>query len=100
MTANTIFDRGFDDQSGGHHHGRDASFVEQGKIELSAPAAITGRTSSKTAKKLVTIRELMTHYSGLPPDLELKPAWTGYDTAMQMIVGYQARCAAGHALHL
>ncbi len=31
----------------------------------------------------------MTHYSGLPPDLELKPAWTGYDTAMRMIVAAQ-----------
>jgi len=60
--------------------------VEQGKIVLSAPASDYWPEFKQNGKELVTIRELMTHYSGLPPDLELKPAWTGYDTAMQMIV--------------
>jgi uncharacterized protein YbbC (DUF1343 family)/CubicO group peptidase (beta-lactamase class C family) len=60
--------------------------VEQGKIELSAPVSDYWPEFKQNGKELVTIRELMTHYSGLPPDLELKPAWTGYDTAMQMIV--------------
>jgi uncharacterized protein YbbC (DUF1343 family)/CubicO group peptidase (beta-lactamase class C family) len=60
--------------------------VEQGKIELSAPASDYWPEFKQNGKELVTIRELMTHYSGLPPDLELKPAWTGYDTAMKMIV--------------
>jgi uncharacterized protein YbbC (DUF1343 family)/CubicO group peptidase (beta-lactamase class C family) len=60
--------------------------VEQGKIELSAPVSDYWPEFKQNGKDLVTIRELMTHYSGLPPDLELKPAWTGYDTAMQMIV--------------
>ncbi|HVW10709.1 MAG TPA: exo-beta-N-acetylmuramidase NamZ domain-containing protein [Bryobacteraceae bacterium] len=30
----------------------------------------------------ITIRDLMTHYSGLRPDLELKPAWSGYETGI------------------
>jgi uncharacterized protein YbbC (DUF1343 family)/CubicO group peptidase (beta-lactamase class C family) len=60
--------------------------VEQGKIVLSAPVSDYWPEFKQNGKELVTIRELMTHYSGLPPDLELKPAWTGYDTAMQMIV--------------
>jgi uncharacterized protein YbbC (DUF1343 family)/CubicO group peptidase (beta-lactamase class C family) len=60
--------------------------VEQGKIVLSAPVSEYWPEFKQNGKELVTIRELMTHYSGLPPDLELKPAWTGYDTAMQMIV--------------
>ena len=60
--------------------------VEQGKIELSAPVSDYWPEFKQNGKELVTIRELMTHYSGLPPDLELKPAWTGYDTAMKMIV--------------
>jgi uncharacterized protein YbbC (DUF1343 family)/CubicO group peptidase (beta-lactamase class C family) len=63
--------------------------VEQGKIELSAPVSDYWPEFKQNGKELVTIRELMTHYSGLPPDLELKPAWTGYDTAMQMIVAAQ-----------
>ncbi|MFZ0962815.1 MAG: exo-beta-N-acetylmuramidase NamZ domain-containing protein [Terriglobia bacterium] len=60
--------------------------VEQGKIELSAPVSDYWPEFKENGKDLVTIRELMTHYSGLPPDLELKPEWTGYDTAMRMIV--------------
>ena len=60
--------------------------VEQGKIVLSAPVSDYWPEFKQNGKELVTIRELMTHYSGLPPDLPLKPAWTGYDTAMQMIV--------------
>jgi uncharacterized protein YbbC (DUF1343 family)/CubicO group peptidase (beta-lactamase class C family) len=63
--------------------------VEQGKIVLSAPASDYWPEFKQNGKELVTIRELMTHYSGLPPDLQLKPAWTGYDTAMQMIVAAQ-----------
>jgi uncharacterized protein YbbC (DUF1343 family)/CubicO group peptidase (beta-lactamase class C family) len=30
----------------------------------------------------ITIRDLMTHYSGLRPDLDLEPAWSGYDTGI------------------
>jgi uncharacterized protein YbbC (DUF1343 family)/CubicO group peptidase (beta-lactamase class C family) len=30
----------------------------------------------------ITIRDLMTHYSGLRPDLDLDPPWTGYDTGI------------------
>jgi len=60
--------------------------VEQGKIVLSAPVSDYWPEFQQNGKELVTIRELMTHYSGLPPDLELEPAWKGYDTAMRMIV--------------
>ena len=30
----------------------------------------------------ITIRNLMTHFSGLRPDLDLKPAWSGYETGI------------------
>ncbi len=30
----------------------------------------------------ITLRDLMTHFSGLPPDLDLTPAWSGYDTGI------------------
>ena len=69
--------------------------VEQGKIVLSAPVSDYWPEFKQNGKELVTIRELMTHYSGLPPDLELKPAWTGYDTAMQMIVAAQLNVPPG-----
>jgi len=69
--------------------------VEQGKIELGAPVSDYWPEFKQNGKELVTIRELMTHYSGLPPDLELKPAWTGYDTAMKMIVASKLNVPAG-----
>src|SRR5580704_3697475 len=30
----------------------------------------------------ITIRDLMTHYSGLRPDLDIDPVWSGYDTGI------------------
>ena len=32
----------------------------------------------------ITIRDLLTHFSGLRPDLPLTPHWTGYDTGIKM----------------
>ena len=60
--------------------------VEQGKIVLSAPVADYWPEFKANGKDDITVRELMTHYSGLPPDLGLKPDWSGYETAMKMIV--------------
>ncbi|MHB1022381.1 MAG: sodium:solute symporter family transporter [Acidobacteriaceae bacterium] len=34
-------------------------------------------------KKDVTIRDLMTHYSGLPPDVDLKDEWSGKEEGMR-----------------
>ena len=69
--------------------------MEQGKIVLSAPVSDYWPEFKQNGKELVTIRELMTHYSGLPPDLALKPAWTGYDTAMKMIVATKLNVPPG-----
>src|SRR5580700_1145255 len=35
-------------------------------------------------KSEITIRNLFTHFSGLPPDLALKPPWSGYQTGIHM----------------
>src|SRR5690242_15767871 len=32
----------------------------------------------------ITIRNLLTHFSGLRPDLDLKPAWSGYQTGIRL----------------
>ncbi len=60
--------------------------VEHGKMRLEDPVAAYWPDFASNGKDLITVRELMTHFSGLPPDLALKPEWTGYDTAMRMIV--------------
>jgi uncharacterized protein YbbC (DUF1343 family)/CubicO group peptidase (beta-lactamase class C family) len=59
--------------------------LEQGKLRLEDPVATYWPEFGVHGKEEITVRELMTHYSGLPPDLELQPPWSGYDTAMKMI---------------
>ncbi len=48
----------------------------------------------------ITIRNLMTHFSGLPPDLPLDQPWSGYQTALQMAYYHQARRPSRRALRL
>jgi uncharacterized protein YbbC (DUF1343 family)/CubicO group peptidase (beta-lactamase class C family) len=58
--------------------------VEQGKVRLADAAAKYIPEFAKNGKDRVTIRDLMTHMSGLPPDLSLKNPWTGADTAIAL----------------
>lgn len=59
---------------------------ERGKIRLEDRVTDYWPEFGTNGKGEITIRELMTHYSGLPPDLDLKLEWSGYDKAIQMIV--------------
>lgn len=59
---------------------------QEGKIRLDDPVADYWPTFGENGKENVTVRELLTHYSGLPPDLPLAQPWSGYDTAMKLIV--------------
>lgn len=59
--------------------------VEEGKLRLEDPVTAYWPEFGLNGKSEITIRELMTHYSGLPPDLQLDPPWSGYGVAMKMI---------------
>ena len=48
---------------------------EQGKLDLDAPVARYLPDFAANGKDKITIRELMTHYSGLPEDVNLKDDW-------------------------
>jgi uncharacterized protein YbbC (DUF1343 family) len=54
---------------------------EQGKIRLTAPVTAY-LPEFQGGNSGVTVRDLMTHYSGLPPDLVLDPPWSGYETGI------------------
>jgi uncharacterized protein YbbC (DUF1343 family)/CubicO group peptidase (beta-lactamase class C family) len=54
---------------------------EQGKIRLDDPVT-KYLPEFQEGHSPITIRNLMTHFSGLRPDLDLKPAWSGYDTGI------------------
>jgi uncharacterized protein YbbC (DUF1343 family)/CubicO group peptidase (beta-lactamase class C family) len=58
--------------------------VEDGKIRLTDPVATFIPEFGKKGKDRVTIRDLMTHMSGLRPDLDLTDAWSGHDTAIAL----------------
>lgn len=58
--------------------------IEAGRVRLNDPVSAYLPEFSQNGKGQVTVRELMTHYSGLAPDLDLKEPWTGRDTAFKM----------------
>jgi len=55
---------------------------EQGQIRLNDPVT-KYLPEFQGGHSDITIRNLMTHFSGLRPDLDLKPAWNGYETGIQ-----------------
>jgi uncharacterized protein YbbC (DUF1343 family)/CubicO group peptidase (beta-lactamase class C family) len=58
--------------------------VEEGKIRLNDPVSAYLPEFAKNGKDGITIRELLTHFSGLKEDLDLKASWKGRDTAYRM----------------
>lgn len=58
--------------------------VEQEKIKLSDTAQKFIPEFRDNGKEKITIRQLLTHTSGLRPDIGTRPAWSGYDTAIKM----------------
>jgi len=58
--------------------------VESGRIRLTDPVATYIPEFAKYGKDRVTIRDLMTHVSGLRPDVDLGDPWTGYDAAIKL----------------
>jgi CubicO group peptidase (beta-lactamase class C family) len=60
--------------------------AEDGKLQLDAPVARYWPAFQARGKGRITVRQLLTHYSGLRPDLRLKHTWSGYRKAMKMII--------------
>ncbi|HXW69556.1 MAG TPA: exo-beta-N-acetylmuramidase NamZ domain-containing protein [Dissulfurispiraceae bacterium] len=69
--------------------------AEKGKVRLDSRVAGYWPAFGTKGKKEITIRQLLTHYSGLRPDLDLKKGWSGYKTAMHMIVREKPVCPPG-----
>jgi uncharacterized protein YbbC (DUF1343 family)/CubicO group peptidase (beta-lactamase class C family) len=58
--------------------------AERGEIRMNEPVAKYLPEFSQNGKDDVTVRELLTHHSGLPKDLDLKEIWQGRATALRM----------------
>jgi len=70
--------------------------IERGKIEIDAPVSRYIPEFRGGWRDEITIRHLLTHTSGLRPDLDLTPAWTGYDTAIRMAIAEEPRQRPGY----
>src|SRR5580658_517458 len=56
---------------------------EQGRFLLNDPVAKYLPEFGVNGKEDITIRQLLTHYSGLPPDLSLTDPWTGKEEGLR-----------------
>jgi uncharacterized protein YbbC (DUF1343 family)/CubicO group peptidase (beta-lactamase class C family) len=57
---------------------------EQGKFWMNDPVAKYLPEFGQNGKQDITIRQLLVHYSGLGPDLDLTKSWEGKETAYRM----------------
>jgi uncharacterized protein YbbC (DUF1343 family)/CubicO group peptidase (beta-lactamase class C family) len=55
--------------------------VEQGKLRINDKVTVYLPEYQGGSSDL-TLRQLLTHHSGLRPDLDLKPEWSGYETGI------------------
>jgi len=58
--------------------------VEDGKIRLTDPVAQYIPDFARYGKDRVTVRHLLTHMSGLRPDVDLADPWVGYEAAITL----------------
>ncbi|HEY3940831.1 MAG TPA: exo-beta-N-acetylmuramidase NamZ domain-containing protein [Bryobacteraceae bacterium] len=55
---------------------------EEGKIRIDDPVT-KYLPEFQGGKSDITVRLLMTHFSGMPPDVDLVPKWSGYTTGIE-----------------
>ncbi len=58
--------------------------LERGKVRLNDPVEKYIPEFAQNDKDDITVRELLTHHSGLPEDLDLTQPWEGRETAFRM----------------
>ncbi|HWG20919.1 MAG TPA: exo-beta-N-acetylmuramidase NamZ domain-containing protein [Terracidiphilus sp.] len=58
--------------------------MEDGRVRLDDPVSAYLPEFAHNGKQDITVRELMTHTSGLAPDLDLSTPWAGRDAAYRM----------------
>jgi uncharacterized protein YbbC (DUF1343 family)/CubicO group peptidase (beta-lactamase class C family) len=58
--------------------------MERGQVRINDPVAKYIPEFAQNGKEDITVRNLLTHYSGLRGDLDLTQAWQGHDTAFSM----------------
>ena len=70
---------------------------EQGKLRMNDPVAKYLPEFGQNGKHDITVRQLLVHYSGLAPDLDLTKPWEGKETAYRMAFDAAPERAPGAA---
>src|SRR5689334_14485253 len=58
--------------------------IQYGQVRADDPVARYIPEFAVNGKADITVRQLLTHYSGMPQDLDLQAPWSGKDAAYQM----------------
>ncbi len=74
--------------------------VEQGTVRLTDPVASWVPGFERYGKGGITVRHLLTHVSGLRPDVDLGEPWKGYEAAIDLAVDEVPTVAARRAVRL
>ena len=69
--------------------------VERGCVRLNAPVVSYLREFTGEGRDAITVHHLLTHTSGLRPDIALKPDWSGYDTAIRLCCAEKPQAKPG-----
>jgi uncharacterized protein YbbC (DUF1343 family)/CubicO group peptidase (beta-lactamase class C family) len=69
--------------------------VERGQLDLDAPVAHYLPAFAQNDKGAVTVRHLLTHHSGLRPDVDMKPIWSGYAAGVALACAEKLRSSPG-----
>jgi uncharacterized protein YbbC (DUF1343 family)/CubicO group peptidase (beta-lactamase class C family) len=72
------------------------TLIEDGRLRLNDPVATHIPGFERYNKGAITVRHLLTHVSGLRPDVDLHP-WTGYDAAIELAKDEVPTAAPGEA---
>jgi len=60
--------------------------AEKGKLVLDKPVVRYWPQFRGKGKEKITVRQLLTHYSGLRPDLDMRQRWSGHKEALRRII--------------
>lgn len=60
--------------------------AEQGQLKLDDTVARHWPAFNTQGKEQITIRQLLAHTSGLRPDLDMSPPWSGYQIGLQKVL--------------
>jgi CubicO group peptidase (beta-lactamase class C family) len=72
--------------------------VERGRVALNAPVVTYLKEFAGEGRDAITVRHLLTHTSGLRPDIPLNPDWSGYDTAIRLCCAEKPQAKPGEKL--